>query len=139
MHLLVHCLAQVQTYVLTCFSHVQFFATAWTIACQAPLSMGFSRQEYWSGLPFPSLGDLPNAGIKPASRMSPALAGRFFTTSATWETYVAIISLSKRDLRGLLKGSEVTESLTFNVPLISVGGLLETHIALEVWSLDPRL
>ena len=101
--------------------------------------MGFSRQEYWSGLPFPSLGDLPNAGIKPASRMSPALAGRFFTTSATWETYVAIISLSKRDLRGLLKGSEVTESLTFNVPLISVGGLLETHIALEVWSLDPRL
>ena len=139
MHLLVHCLAQVQTYVLTCFSHVQFFATAWTIACQAPLSMGFSWQEYWSGLPFPSLGDLPNAGIKPASRMSPALAGRFFTTSATWETYVAIMSLSKRDLRGLLKGSEVTESLTFNVPLISVGGLLETHIALEVWSLDPRL
>ena len=138
MHLLVHCLAQVQTYVLTCFSHVQLFATPWTIACQAPLSMGFSRQEYWSGLPFPSPGDFPNPGIKPASRMSPALAGRFFTTSDTWETYVAIISLSKRDLRGLLKGSEGTESLTFNVPFISVGGLLETHIVLEVWSLDPR-
>ena len=41
--------------------------TPWTVACQAPLSMGFSRQEYWSGLPFPSLGDLPNPGIKPGS------------------------------------------------------------------------
>ena len=85
MHLLVHCLAQVQTYVLTCFSHVQLFATPWTIACQAPLSMGFSRQEYWSGLPFPSPGDFPNPGIKPASRMSPAVAGAFFTASTAWE------------------------------------------------------
>ena len=42
-------------------------ATPWTVACQAPLSMGFSRQEYWSGLPFPSPGDLPNPGIKPRS------------------------------------------------------------------------
>ena len=44
------------------FSHVRLFATPWTVACQAPLSMGFSRQEYWSGLPCPSLGDLPNPG-----------------------------------------------------------------------------
>ena len=59
--------------------------TPWTVACQAPLSMGFSRQEDWSGLPFPSPGDLPHPGIKPASlTSSPALAGRFFTTSATW-------------------------------------------------------
>ena len=100
--------------------------------------MGFSRQEYWSGLPFPSPADLPNPGIKPASHMSFALALGFFTTRATWETYVAIISLSKRDLRGLLKGSEGSESLTFNIPFISMGGLLETHIALEVWSLDPH-
>ena len=49
------------------------------------LSMGFSRQEYWSGLPFPPPGDLPNAGIEPTSLMSSALAGRFFITSATWE------------------------------------------------------
>ena len=54
----------------------------WTVACQAFLSMGFSRQEYWSGLPFPPPGDLPNPGVKP---ISPALAGVFFTTSATWE------------------------------------------------------
>ena len=58
-------------------SHVQFFATLWTTACQAPLYIGFSRQEYWHGLPFPSPGDLPDSGIKP---MSPALAGGFFTT-----------------------------------------------------------
>ena len=54
------------------------FATPWTVACQAPLSMGFPRQEYWSGLPFPSLGDLPDPGIKPASL---ALAGGLFTTA----------------------------------------------------------
>ena len=50
-----------------CASHVQLFATPWTVAHQAPLSMGFSRQEYWSGLPFPSPGDLPNPGIEPGS------------------------------------------------------------------------
>ena len=54
-----------------------------TIAHEAPVSMGFSRQEYWSGLPYPPPGDLPNPGIEPASLMSPALAGGFFTTSAT--------------------------------------------------------
>ena len=52
---------------------------------QPPLSMGFSRQEYWSGFPFPSPGDLPNPGIKPRSLMSPTVAGGFFSTSATWE------------------------------------------------------
>ena len=67
------------------FSHVQFFVTPWTVACQAPLSMGFSRQEYWRGLPFPTPGDLPNPGIETTSPEFPALAGGFFTTSATWE------------------------------------------------------
>ena len=51
--------------------------TLWTVAAQVPLSMGFSREEYWSGLPFPSPGDLPDPGIEPGS---PALAGGFFTT-----------------------------------------------------------
>ena len=58
----------------------------WTVAHQVPLSMGCSRPEYWNGLPFPSQGDLPNPGMEPASLMSPALTGRFSTTSATWET-----------------------------------------------------
>ena len=66
-------------------SRVQLFVTLWTVAHQAPLSMEFSRQEYWSGLPFPSPGYLLHPGIKPVSVASPALAGRFFTTSATWE------------------------------------------------------
>ena len=65
--------------VLARNSHVPLFVTPWTIARQAPLSMKFSRQEYWSGLPFPSPGDLPNPGIKLVTLMSPALAGRFFT------------------------------------------------------------
>ena len=55
---------------LTCFSHVQLFATPWTIVHQVPLSMGFSRQEYWSGLPFPSPGDLPNPRLEPMSLVS---------------------------------------------------------------------
>ena len=56
------------------------FATPWTVACQVPLSMGFSRQEYWRGLPFPPPGDLPDPGIELTSPVSPALAKRFFTT-----------------------------------------------------------
>ena len=64
------------------FSYVQLFGTLWTAACQAPLSMGFSRQEDWSGLSCPPPGDLPNPGIEPASLMSSALAGGFFTAAA---------------------------------------------------------
>ena len=71
--------------VLSCVSHVWLCVTLWIIALQAPLSMGFSRQEYWSGLPWPSPGDLPDTGIEPLSLMSPALAGKFFTASTTWE------------------------------------------------------
>ena len=58
--------------------HVQLFLTPWVVACQASLSMGFSRQEHWSGLPFPSPGDLPDSGIKPVCPRFPALAGEFF-------------------------------------------------------------
>ena len=66
------------------FSLVWFFVTLWTVAHQTPLSMGFSRQEYWSGLPCPPPGDLPNPGIEPMSLRSPALAGKFFSASSTW-------------------------------------------------------
>ena len=72
--------------MLSRFSQGQLFATAWTAAWQPPLGMGFSRQEYWSGLPCPPPGDLPNPGIKPTSLVSPILVVRFFTTNATWET-----------------------------------------------------
>ena len=69
--------------MLSCFCHVQLYMTLWTAAYQTPLSMRFSRQEYWSGLPFPSPGDLPDPGMEAVSLMSPALAGRFFTTGTT--------------------------------------------------------
>ena len=62
-------------------SRVQLFATSWTVALQAPLSIEFSRQEYWIRLPFPPPADLPGPGIEPMSLVSPALAGRFFTTA----------------------------------------------------------
>ena len=71
-------------YTLSHFSCVPLFATLWTIACQAPPSMGFSRQ-YWNGLPCPPPGDLPDPGMEPMSLVYPALAGRLFTSGATWE------------------------------------------------------
>ena len=69
----------------SCFSHIWFFVTSQTVAHQAPLCLGFSRQEYGSGLLFPPPGDLHDPGTEPTSLTSPALAGGFFTTSATWE------------------------------------------------------
>ena len=73
---------------LSHFSCVRFFATLWAVAHQAPLSMGFSRQEYLSGLLCPPPRDLPHSGIEPESLTSPALAVGFFTTSTTWEAYI---------------------------------------------------
>ena len=73
------------------FSRVWLCATPWTVAQQAPLSMGFSRQEYWSGLPLPSPGDLPYPGIEPTALISPVLADEFFTVSATWEAHFTFI------------------------------------------------
>ena len=70
------------------FSYVRLFATLWTVARQTLLSMGFSRPEYWSGLPCPPPGDLPHPGMEPEALKSPALAGRFFTASASWEAYI---------------------------------------------------
>ena len=71
--------------MLSHFSCIRLFETPWTVAPQAPLSMGVSRQEYWSVLPCLPPGDLPNPEIEHTSLMFPALPGRFFPTSATWE------------------------------------------------------
>ena len=78
-------LSTLRVHVLSHFSHVQLFATPWTVARQAPLSVGFSRQEYWRGCHVLLQGDLPDPGIELAYLLSPALAGGFFTNSATWE------------------------------------------------------
>ena len=99
----------VQTY-----SHVQLFATSWTITRQAPLPMGFSRQEYLSGLLLPSPRGLPDLGVKPTF---PALAGRFFTTSTSWEAPRVRSSPRLPHCRQMLWGNALTSlkrhSLTF--------------------------
>ena len=83
----------------TCvLSPVRLFVTSWTPAHQAPLSVEFSRQEYWSGLPFPPPGDHPNPGMEPKSPASPALAGEFFTTE-TWVILHTFYTKSNRHKR----------------------------------------
>ena len=90
-------------------SHTQFFVTPWTVACQVPLPMGFSKQGYWSGLPFPPPGDLPNPGIKLMSLVSPALAGRFFTTVPCGKSKPYITLILKAD-------KDITRKLLTNTP-----------------------
>ena len=81
------CLGLFMTCVQVKSLELCLFVTLWTVACQVPLSKGFSRQEYWSGLPFPLPGALPHSWIGPSSLLSPVLAGEFFTVSATWEAH----------------------------------------------------
>ena len=78
--------------MLSHFSHTQLFSTLYVITHHGPLSMEFSRWEYWSELPFSPPGDPPDPGIKPASLGSPALAGRFFTV---WTTTEALVCMDK--------------------------------------------
>ena len=75
--------------MLNCFGPVQIFVTLWTVVCQAPLPMGFSRQEYWSGLPCPSPGNLPDPGIE---LVSLELVGRFFTTDPLGKPMLKVMS-----------------------------------------------
>ena len=72
------------------FGRVWLSAAPRTAARHTPLSMGFSRQEHWSGLPGPPPGDLPDPGAEPLVLMSPALAGEFFTTSTTWAAQLLV-------------------------------------------------
>ena len=114
--------------LLSYFSHVWLFATLWTVACQAPLSLGFSRQEYWSGLPCPPPGDLPEPGIEPTSLMSPELAGRFFTTSATWKVLIML----------QIKSESSTCLKCFEVPSIAFQ-TVQILICKCLWSLISSL
>ena len=83
--------------MLICLSHVRLFVTLWTVALQAPLSMGFSRQEYRGGLPCPPPGDLPDPGVEPVSFMSPALADGPFTTLTTQDAQMSATGVYLRD------------------------------------------
>ena len=105
--------------MLSCFSRVQLFVTLWTVACQAPLSMRFSRQEYWSWLPCPSPGDLPDPGIEP---VSPALAGEFCTTITTWEDTCSLFLFffSSLNLLLLINVTDFRYILTVSLPFFSL-------------------
>ena len=88
-HMHIHVCMYIHMCVCVCVpSHVQFFVTLWPEACQALLSMEFSRQEDWSGLPFSTPGDLPKPGIEPASLVTLALAGGFFTAAPHMDIHI---------------------------------------------------
>ena len=92
-----------RSYVLSCFSRVWFSVTLWTVACQATLSMGFSKQEYWNGLSCPPPRNLAHPGTERVS----ALAGGFFTTSATWETQYYNVPNPKDYVRRLMSANQL--------------------------------
>ena len=100
-------------------SHVQLFATPRTVACQVPRSTKFSKQEYWSRLPFPTVGDFPDPGIKPASLAPPALASVFFTAAPPGKPPNAnSTSTQKTPCDG--KVDELHQSETFSAQLCSI-------------------
>ena len=94
-------------------SHIQLFVTQCTVACWAPLSMGFSKQEYWGGLPFPTPGDLPDPGMEP---VSPALAGEFFPSEApgkpAWLTCLLSPSLLLRSSYNTTFGAQTATKVS---------------------------
>ena len=132
--------------MLSRFSCVQLCVTLWTVVPQAPLSTGFFRQEYWSGLPYLSPEDLPNPGIEPVSLMSPALAGGFLTTSATSEILTEFLqnqllasrnslSFSRHRCQILMAWIWVYSKKYFRASLVIQ--LLGTHLAMQgtqTWS-----
>ena len=118
-------------YCAQLLSHVCLFVTTWTVASQAPLFMGFSRQGYWSGFPFPSPGDVPSWGIKPASPVSPTLADKFFITEPPGKPNIHIshwISVIMHDnLRNDRRCHETARSqssIVFSWPLASLSWMI---------------
>ena len=94
-------------------SRFQLFVTLWSVARQAPLSMGFSRQDNWRGLSCSPPGDLPNPGIKPTALMFPALVVAFFTSSATWEALLDI--WRGGEMLNLIRNKEMQSKIALNI------------------------
>ena len=116
--------------LLSCFSHVGL-CDLMDIAHEALLSMGFSRQEYWSGLPCFPPEDLPKPGIKLSFLTSPALEGRFFTSGTTWEAHVIIIHLSKHAMHNTKSKPKGKLCMDFGwITVYGVGSFLVTNISL---------
>ena len=124
-----------QLVVVRLLSHIRLWATSWTVAHQAPLSMGFSRQECWSGLPFPPSGNLPNPRIEPVPLMSPALRGRFFTTSATWKVlkYSFAVNLNCILEKACKKNLQEEIHPHTYTPAFPLGGQLLRSYSLKPW------
>ena len=124
--------------VLSCFSCVQLLGTLWTVADQAPLSMGCSKQEYWNGVPCPSPRDLPNPRIESQSLTSPALAGGFFGT--TWEARERIQPLSNaRNPRRRAEGPDTPMRFSAPFPTGQFCSQEETSLSREVCALSTPL
>ena len=115
-------------------SHVRLSATSRTAARQAPLSMGFSRQEYWSGLPFPPPGDLPNPGIKPVFPATPALAGGFFYHWASWGA-PSIKAAAAAAAKSLQSCPALCNPIDGSPPGSAVPGILQARTSANVWGL----
>ena len=138
--------------MLSRFSHIRLFATLQTVTHQAPLPMGFFRQEYWNGLLCCPPGDLPDPGMEPLSLMSPALAGRLFTTSATWETPSSAYCKLKKTLRihrwastiialwefHLDEGEALKQDNTFPYKIINGWDIPWKHSGWTDWSIQER-
>ena len=131
-------------YVLNRFSHAQLFVTPWTVAHQAPLSMRFPRQQYWSELPFPSPGDLPDPRVEPIAHVSPTLAARFFTPEPL-STPTEIMSTLRWKASKKLHNGWVNHNLPQTTPdiLLFLLGCWRQHHLLPIFSRDgkegPRL
>ena len=108
--------------VLCC---IQLFVTLWTVAHQAPLSLEFSWQKYWSVLPFPCPGDLPDTAIKPTSPESPTLAGRFFTTSPPVEALWFSLSAAAKPLQSC---STLCDPIDSSPSVSAVPGILQARV-----------
>ena len=123
-------------------SSIRLCATLWTIACQAPLSMEFSRQEYWSGLPCPFSGDLPDAGIKLVTLMSPALAGRFFTIGIFSNELALLIRWPKYWSFSIRHSNEYSELISFRIDwfdLLAVQWTLKNFLQYHFFSAQLSL
>ena len=100
-------------------SHVRLLVTLWTLDRQAPLSVELSRQEYWSGLPFPSPRDLPNPGIEPTSPLSPALVSEFFYHWVTWEAQLPDYNLFKEHICNFAWEGQVLTDILWSLTYFS--------------------
>ena len=146
--------------MLSCFSRGRLFATLWTGACQAPLSMGLSKQEYWNGLPCPPPGDLSDPGINPVSLMSLALADGFFTTRTTWESHgpqgpgkggffvclcmgshkiMPLWAVHNRPIRSLHSVAEFIYAKTWHTEAVESGSTIKTNCIASLWIKNIKL